>query len=81
MPFTNLSDKPRVSNIGQNAPSRCRYSIRVLAPSEDRLRGLWLKAIAASDPSEKDTLLFEFRDAVHERLEQLRADKKLPIAS
>jgi hypothetical protein len=54
----------------------------VLAPSENRVRDLWLKAIAASDPAEKDTLLYEFRDAVHERLDQLKTEaKKLPAAS
>jgi hypothetical protein len=41
---------------------------------------LWLKAIAASDPSEKDTLLFEFRDALHEHIDQRRAEaRKLEI--
>jgi len=50
--------------------------------SAERLRSLWLKAIAVSDPSERDTLLFEFRDALHEHLDQLKAGaKKLPTAS
>ena len=54
----------------------------MISPSEERLRGLWLKAIAASDPFEKNTLLFEFRDAVHDLLDQVKAGaKKLPIAS
>jgi hypothetical protein len=71
-----------MSNTAQNTLSRHRYSIRVFAPSEERLRSLWLKAVAVSDPSERDTLLFEFRDAVHEFLDQLKAEaKKLPTAS
>jgi hypothetical protein len=38
-------------------------------------------AIAASDPAEIETLLLEFRDALHEHLEQARAEaKKLPTA-
>ena len=44
--------------------------------AEERLRSLWLKAVAAADPSEKELLLFEFRDALHEDLDQLRADAK-----
>jgi hypothetical protein len=39
---------------------------------------LWLKVATASDPSEKDTLLFEFRDAVHELLDQQKAKAKKP---
>jgi hypothetical protein len=50
--------------------------MRMLPASEERLRRLWLKAIAASDPSEKDALLYEFRDTVHERLDQLKAEAK-----
>jgi hypothetical protein len=48
----------------------------VITPTEERLKSLWLKASAASDPSEKDALLYEFRDAVHERLDQLKAEAK-----
>ena len=49
-------------------------------PSEDRLKRLWSKTSAASDPAEVDSILMEFRDAVHERLEQMReeATKFLP---
>jgi hypothetical protein len=51
----------------------------MLSTGEERLEGLWLKAITARDPSEKDILLFEFRDAVHDFLDQLKAEaKKLP---
>jgi hypothetical protein len=53
-----------------------------LLPLKSGFRSLWLKAMAVSDPSERDTLLFEFRDAVHECLDQLKAEaKKLPTAS
>ena len=38
----------------------------MLSPSEEQLRILWLKAVAATDPAEIDNLLLEFRDAVHE---------------
>lgn len=48
----------------------------MLATSEERLKGLWLKAAAATDPAEIETLLLEFRDALHERLEQGRAEAK-----
>jgi hypothetical protein len=50
----------------------------VLPPSKEQLRILWLKAVAATDPAEIDNLLLEFRDALHEHIEQRRArDKKL----
>jgi hypothetical protein len=48
----------------------------MLSPAEERLKDLWLEAIAASDHVEKDTLLFEFRDAVHDLLDQHRAEVK-----
>jgi hypothetical protein len=48
----------------------------VLSPSEERLKGLWLKAVAATDPAEIDNLLLEFRDALHEHVEQRRAEAK-----
>jgi hypothetical protein len=52
----------------------------VLPPSEEQLRILWLKAVAATDPAEIDNLLLEFRDALHEHIEQRRAEaKKLEI--
>jgi len=52
----------------------------VPSPSEDRLRVLWLKAVAATDPAEIDNLLLEFRDALHEHIEQRGAEaKKLEI--
>ena len=47
--------------------------------AEERLKSLWEKANAVTDPSERDPLLFQFRDALHEDLELLRAEaKKLP---
>jgi hypothetical protein len=57
-----------------------RYYYLVLSPSEERIRILWLKAVAATDPAEIDNRLLEFRDAVHEHIEQRRAEaKKLEI--
>ena len=51
----------------------------MFSPAEERLKGLWVKAEAATDPSERVPLLFQFRDALHGDLEQLRAAaKKLP---
>ena len=50
--------------------------IFVLSPSEERLRILWLKAAATTDPAEIDNLLLEFRDALHEHVEQRRAEAK-----
>jgi hypothetical protein len=51
----------------------------MLSPAERRLKSLWLKALAA-DPSERELLLFQFRDALHEDLKKLRAQgvKKFP---
>jgi hypothetical protein len=47
--------------------------------AEERLKSLWVKANAATDPSERDPLLFQFRDALHEDLEQLKTEtKKFP---
>jgi hypothetical protein len=51
----------------------------MLSSAQERLKGLWLKAAVASDPAEREPLLFQFRDALHEDLEQLRAAaKKVP---
>jgi hypothetical protein len=51
----------------------------MFSPAEERLKSLWVKAEAATDPSDRDPLLFQFRDALHEDLELLRAEaKKLP---
>jgi hypothetical protein len=46
--------------------------------NEERLRSLWLKAVAPSDPAEIETFLWEFRDALHEYIDQLRAGAKPP---
>jgi hypothetical protein len=48
----------------------------VLPPFEERLRILWLKAVAATDPAEIDNRLVAFRDALHEHIEQRRAEVK-----
>jgi hypothetical protein len=51
----------------------------MFSPAEERLKSLWVKANAATDPSEREPLLFQFRDTLHEDLQQLRAEaKKLP---
>jgi hypothetical protein len=44
----------------------------MVSPAEERLKSLWLKAVAATDPSEREPLLFQFRDVLHENLKQLR---------
>jgi hypothetical protein len=44
----------------------------MLSASEERLKKLWLKALAASDPAEVEPLLSEFRDALHEHIEKLK---------
>jgi hypothetical protein len=46
----------------------------MLSASEKRLKELWSKAMAASDPAEVDPLLSEFRDALHEHIDKLRAE-------
>jgi len=47
----------------------------MLSASEERLSSLWLKAMAAHDPAEIESLLWEFRDALHEHIEQMRAER------
>jgi hypothetical protein len=47
----------------------------MLSASEQRLNSLWLKAMAVHDPSERESLLWEFRDALHEYIEQRGATK------
>jgi hypothetical protein len=42
------------------------------SPSEERLKRLWLKAMAASDSAEVESLLMEFRDALHEHIKQIK---------
>jgi ribosomal protein L12E/L44/L45/RPP1/RPP2 len=44
------------------------------SPSEERLKELWSKAAAASDPAEVERLLSELRDVLHEHIEKLRAE-------
>jgi hypothetical protein len=44
----------------------------MLSASQKRLEELWLK-VAACDPAEVEPLLSEFRDALHEHLDKLRA--------
>ena len=48
----------------------------MISPSEERLQRLWVKAMAATDPSEIETLLMEFRDALHEHIQQMKAEAK-----
>jgi hypothetical protein len=48
----------------------------MLSASEERLKELWLKAAAGSDPAERDRLLWAFRDALHEHMEKLRAEAR-----
>jgi hypothetical protein len=47
-----------------------------LRRAEERLKRLWLKAMAATDSAEVQSLLMEFRDALHEHIEQTRAEAK-----
>jgi biotin operon repressor len=46
----------------------------MLPTAEERLQELWSKAMAAHDPAEVESLLFLFRDALHEHIEKLRAE-------
>jgi hypothetical protein len=48
----------------------------VTSPSEERLSRLWLKAMAATDSAEIESLLMEFRDALHEHIQQMKAEAK-----
>ena len=48
----------------------------VISPSEERLKGLWLKAMAATDSAEIESLLMEFRDALHEHIQQMKAEAR-----
>ena len=45
----------------------------MLSASEKRLEELWLRVAAASDPAEIEPLISEFRDALHEHIDELRA--------
>jgi hypothetical protein len=47
-----------------------------VTPSEERLSRLWLKAMAATDSAEIESLLMEFRDALHEHIQQMKAEVK-----
>ena len=47
-----------------------------MTPSEERLSRLWLKAMAATDSAEIESLLMEFRDALHEHIQQMKAEAK-----
>jgi hypothetical protein len=47
----------------------------MLSASEERLNSLWLKAMAVHDPAERESLLWEFRDALHEYIDQRGAKK------
>ena len=49
--------------------------------SEERLRSLWLKAMAACDPAETESLLFQFRDVLHEYIDQRKAETNDAVAS
>jgi hypothetical protein len=42
------------------------------SPGEDRLMALWLKLAATSNPVELERLLWEFRAALHEHIDQRR---------
>jgi hypothetical protein len=42
---------------------------------QKRLNSLWLKAMAAHDRAEREPLLWEFRDALHEHIDQCKAEK------
>jgi hypothetical protein len=55
----------------------------MLSASEKRLKSSWLKAMAAHDLAEREPLLGEFRDTLHEHIDRLidavqRNTKKLP---
>jgi hypothetical protein len=48
----------------------------MIASAYEQLKGLWIKATVASDTAERESLLFQFRDFLHENLEQLREETK-----
>jgi len=43
--------------------------------SEERLKNLWLLALAAIDPDQSEAILWEFRYALHEYIDQCRTEK------
>jgi len=43
------------------------------SPSEEQLNSLWLKFAITTDPAEMELLLREFRDALHEYINQRKA--------
>jgi hypothetical protein len=44
------------------------------SPSEERIMNLWLQAASTSDPAKAEPILWEFRNALHEHLDQRRAE-------
>jgi hypothetical protein len=48
----------------------------VLSSSEERIRELCSKAVAATDPAEIDPILAALKLALHEHIQQLRAEAK-----
>jgi hypothetical protein len=44
------------------------------SPSEERIIDLWLQIASTSDPVEAESLLWEFRNALHEHLDRRRAE-------
>ena len=52
----------------------------MLSAPEERLHSLWSKAMATRDPAYTELLLWEFRDALHEYIDQSRAEKNSPLA-
>ena len=47
------------------------------SPADERVMALWLKAAAATDAAEVESLLWDFRDVLHEYLDQCRGQKSL----
>jgi hypothetical protein len=47
-----------------------------MSPSEERLKRLWLQCTAATDSDEVESLLMQFRDALHEHIDQVREESK-----
>jgi len=71
--------KKRLRGTNRNAEKAIQMAM--LSPSEERIRALCSKAVAADDHHEVEPLVAELRIALHEHIEQIRQRVKFfPVA-
>jgi hypothetical protein len=62
---------------GTNRNAGKAIQIAMLSPSEERIRALCSKAVAADDHNDVEPLVAELRVALHEHIEQIRQRVKV----